>query len=157
LGVGNALAFDAENLSPVQTANLLSNVTKSVIIHGFEFRKALEESLKEDSKLGRHTNVFHYAPDRLTNYVWAHKVYQPWGFRLSLQCAQCGILHPWIQTTMDEGYGVICKNEYCGRKARGQRLSFTIRKSRAESLSVNKDGRWLKEILNCLAYQCGLA
>jgi hypothetical protein len=50
----NALAFDAEDLSTVNTSILLANLTKSVIIKRFEFTNALEYGLKESSTLCKH-------------------------------------------------------------------------------------------------------
>jgi hypothetical protein len=116
LAVGNALAFDAKRLSAVNTTDLLTKVTKSVIINGFDFSPALEHALKHSPTLGRHTNVLHFSSDAVTHYIWAHKDYQPWGKTSPLQCPQCGILDPWKLTFVKQidGYRLECKNPGCG-------------------------------------------
>lgn len=32
----------------------------------------------------------------ITQYLWAHRDYQPWGQTLLLQCPQCRVINPWI-------------------------------------------------------------
>ena len=82
-GMQNALAFDADDLSTVNTAFLLANLTKSVIVEGFEFTTALEHCLKENSTLRKHSAVIHLAPDKVTRYVWTHNT--------------VGILRCWLE------------------------------------------------------------
>lgn len=116
MGVANTLAFDTPNLSPVNTVDLFTKVTKSVIINGFKFIPALEHTLRQCLTLGRHTNIIHIYPQGVTRYIWAHRDYQPWGLRLPLQCQQCGILNPWVSTFLRaiDGYRLECKNPNCG-------------------------------------------
>jgi hypothetical protein len=147
LGVENALAFDAEDLSTLNTVDLLSKVTQSVVIQGFNFAEALEHTLKESFKLGRHTNVFHFSSDHVTQYLWAHKDYQPWGKKLPLQCPQYGILQPWRQVHLKNtgGYGMECKNMDCGKLNRRECYSFQVLKPEGSSFfNVGKNGGWLK-------------
>lgn len=96
--------------------DLLPKVTKSIIIHGFNFAPALEHALKQCLTLGRHTNIIHLTPHCVTRYLWAHRDYQPWGRKLPLQCPQCGILNPWVSTFVRviDGYRFECKNPSCG-------------------------------------------
>jgi hypothetical protein len=94
LGVANALAFDAKRFSTVNAVDILPKVVKHTIIHGYTFHDALEHALNQGIPLGRHTNVVHIAPHAVIKYVWAHKVYQPWGQESPVQCPQCGILKP---------------------------------------------------------------
>lgn len=103
-------------LSTVNTVDILTKVTKSVIIHSYSFPTALEHTLKQCLTLGKHTNILHFHSDGVTYYLWAHRDYQPWGKRLPLQCPQCGILNPWALTTIkgSNGYKVECKNVKCG-------------------------------------------
>jgi hypothetical protein len=130
-------------------ANLLMEVTKSVIIHGFEFAESLEHVLKESSALGRHTNILHFTPFRVTKYLWAHKEYQPWGFKLPLQCEQCGILQPWKTCHLTRSYDIECKNDRCGRSTGSGRIKFTIDKPAIKGeIKVEKDSRWLKLAVN---------
>ena len=111
----NALAFNAEDLSTVNTALLLANLTKSLVVEGFEFTTALEHGLKENSMLRKHSGVIHLAPNNITRYVWAHKEYQPWGEKIPAQCPQCGLLNPWEIASLGKGdYGIECKNKDCG-------------------------------------------
>jgi hypothetical protein len=149
------LAFDVECLSTINTADLLSKVTQSVVIHGFNFTKALKHALKESIRLGRHTNILHFTPDCITKYSWAHKDYQPWGYRLPLQCPQCGILQPWVSAYLKDsdgkttGYGIECKNVDCSRLQRGERWSFEVwcpKKSVIIAASV-KHATWIRETL----------
>lgn len=156
MGVKNALAFDAERLTCAVTASLLTDVTKGVIIHGFEFTEALEHKLKESSALGQHTNVFHFTSDGVTKYLWCQKDYQPWGHRLELQCSKCGVLQPWKVAYTDAGYGVECKNDDCGKGdgSHGtERNSFNIPRpaesgSERRYIMVKTDSRWLKVTIN---------
>ncbi len=97
-------------------------ITKSVIIHEFDFTKALETALKECLMLGKHTNIVHFTQHDTMMYIWVNKTFQPWGKMLPLQCLQCGILDPWqkvyIQTP--SGYRVECQNKNCGRISGGE-------------------------------------
>jgi len=134
----------------VNTVDLLTKVTKSVVIHGFDFTEALEHTLKQCSMLGKHSGIIHFTPHCITRYIWAHKDYQPWGQRLPLQCSQCGILNPWTIAYLKEQqcYGVECKNLSCGVIG-GRTLyechSFTVAHPDGSTLlSVGKDYGWLK-------------
>ena len=148
LGIGNALAFDAEGLSPVLALDLLTNVTKSVVIHGFGFTEALEHTLKQCLTLGKHTSIVHFKPHCVMQYVWAHKDYQPWGHTLPLQCPQCGILNPWTLVYMAGGYDVKCKNEACRDMSsgiHGGRYSFRVdRPEDSVLVQAGKDSGWLR-------------
>ena len=131
LGVANALAFDTLGLSPVDTVDVLTKVTKATIIHGYTFTKALEHSLKQCVSLGRQTNVLHFHSEGVTYYIWAHRDYQLWGKKLPLQCPQCGILNPWMTTTVRgiDGYQLACINNWCGRLEEGiikERYGFQV-------------------------------
>jgi hypothetical protein len=150
LEVGNTLAFDAKNLSTVNLVDLLSKVTQSVVIHGFDFTHALEHALKESFKLGRHTNVYHFSSSSVVKYVWAHKEYQPWGHKLLPQCPQCGVLNPWacVYSEVTKGYVVECKYPFCGRNVGKERQSYHIKRPDVPVISVTRDGLWLKETVN---------
>jgi hypothetical protein len=150
--VGNAIAFDANRLSTLNASDFLMKVTKSVVIHGFNFAQALEHALKECAVLGKHTNILHITPSRITRYVWGHKAYQPWGTRLSTQCSQCGTLDPWnivaIKENHREGYSIQCKNTECG-KVQGRRSSpaYSFKVMRPENTDLIRVGpgcAWLK-------------
>lgn len=123
MGIRNALAFNVEGLmtlTALNTVNLLTNVTKSVVIHGFDFTEALEHALKQSHTLGKHTGIVHLTPYHVMQYVWAHKDYQHWGAKIALQCPQCGIVNPWTKVYMvEQTYGVECKNVDCGRMGGG--------------------------------------
>lgn len=97
-------------------------VTKSVIIHSFEFSQALEHSLKQCITLERHISIIHFV-EHIIKYFWTHWDYQPWGQILPLQCPQCGILDPWalVFVKQIQGYRLECKNQDCG-KADGKTL-----------------------------------
>lgn len=145
--MGNTLAFDAEHLTTINTVDLLSKITQSVVIHGFNFTEALQHTLRETFRLGRHTNVLHITPESVTRYLWAHKEYQPWGHKLPLQCPQCGILQPWRIAYLPNngGYGVACKNVDCGKLNRRER--FTVQVLRPEGsvfYNLGNNGGWLK-------------
>jgi len=128
LGIGNALAFTAERLSTVNTADLLTKVTKSVVINGFDFSESLKFGLENSGILGRHTNVVHFTPQEVTRYIWAHKKYQPWGKPAPVQCPQCGILQAWNSVYMSspKGYRLECRNPKCGRAAGRERMAFQV-------------------------------
>jgi hypothetical protein len=59
-------------LSPVNTVDLFTKVTKSVVINGFDFISALEHTLKQCLTLGRHTNVVHIHPFVVLRQLWLH-------------------------------------------------------------------------------------
>jgi hypothetical protein len=148
--IQDALAFDAKHLAAVRTAELLTNLTESVIIEGYNFTEALEHNIKECLSLGKHTNVIHLTLTSITRYLWAHKEYQPWGQRLSLQCPQCGILNPW-ETTFSQripGYSVGCKNDSCGKEYGTMRVephSFIVPKPTDCALLKQYEGAgWMK-------------
>jgi hypothetical protein len=148
--VENALAFDAEDFSTVNTAFLLANLTKSLVIEGFEFTSALEHSLKENTMLRKHSAVIHLAPDQVMRYVWAHKEYQPWGRKIPAQCPQCGSLNPWEMASQGKGvYGVECKNTDCGvvrGRNSGRPHTFqAICPAGGELLTTSGNGSWMKE------------
>lgn len=150
LGVANAIAFDAERLSTVNTVDLLPKVIKSTIIHGFPFDKALEDGLRQCPSLGKHTNVVHFTPHSVIKYLWAHKKYQPYGRQIPIQCPQCGILDPWSPAHLNfpdgrSGYQLECKNAGCGmyngRKI-NDRHSITVAQPPKSTLfSSMKDSR----------------
>jgi hypothetical protein len=154
LGTANALAFDATNLATVNTVDLLPQLTKSVVIHGFEFSKALDHNLKSCSSLGVHTNVVHFTPDKITMYRWAHRSYQPWGTKLSLQCRQCGALNPWgavpYKNNNSQGYRIECRNGDCGKvdgRTEKEPWAFQVERPKdSELIVVNKaaSSGWLK-------------
>jgi hypothetical protein len=131
----------------VQTANLLSGLTRSVVTHGFGFVESLEEQLRHCFKLGRHTNVVHFTSEHVTKYLWAHKDYQPWGFKLYLQCPQCGILKPWESAVhVPNGYRYVCKNRECGHAMGTQPYNFKVDRPEetGSHIVVTGDSRWLK-------------
>ncbi len=126
LGVANALAFDSMSLSTVNTVDILTKVTKSVVIHSYSFTPALEHTLKQCLTLGKHTNLLHFHSDTVTYYLWAHRDYQPWGKKLPLQCPNCGILNPWASITVKDGYQLNCKNPKCGEGDSKTRFAFQV-------------------------------
>ena len=149
------MAFDAPRLSTVNTVDILTKVTKSVVLHSYQFTSALEHTLKQCLTLGKHTNLLHFHSDSVTYYLWAHRDYQPWGKRLPLQCPQCGILNPWASTFMKDvdGYKLECKNSNCG-KVDGRRVKdrFVLQVLRPANSIIIPTGResggaasgWLK-------------
>ncbi|KAG9317916.1 hypothetical protein JVU11DRAFT_2148 [Chiua virens] len=76
-GVCHALAFNAVNLLPIKTADLLMNITKSVVLCDIKFVNALEEALKHATMIGKHTAIIHIMKQKTTKYVWTHKKYKP--------------------------------------------------------------------------------
>lgn len=134
----------------VNTVDILTKVTRSVVVHSYNFTSALEHTLKQCLTLGKHTNVLHFHSDSVTYYLWAHRDYQPWGKRLPLQCPQCGILDPWVSTMVKEinGYNLRCKNPQCGKD--GNPYAFQV--SRPADSTIIQTGResggvasgWLK-------------
>jgi hypothetical protein len=158
LGIGNALAFDAEGLTALNTVGLLADVTKSTVIHGFDFTAALEHALKQSHTLGKHSNIIHLTPHSITQYLWAHKDYQPWGRKLAVQCPQCGILNPWISIYLpaEQAYSFECRNEGCG-KIKGrmvkERHSFMVpRPDNSAMFQLGKDCGWLKSAVEKAKY-----
>ena len=151
--MGNTLAFDSEHLSPINTFELLSKVTKAVVIHGFSFIEGLEFGLKECLMLGRHTSVLHFAEDQVCRYVWAHQKTQPWGHPLPLQCPQCGILKPWIVVHVSHimGYNVGCCNKDCGTRnglKKEEPYSFQIHRPACDRVLPAGPGcSWLKFVV----------
>jgi hypothetical protein len=148
-GVAHAVAFDAENLSTVNTVDLLTKVTKSVVIHGFDFPAALEHALRLCPGLGKHSGLYHFTPHCTMRYVWAHKEYQPWGKRLPVQCPQCGVLNTWSSASIGGGgYKFACTNDGCGiidGRRQKQRHSITVnRPEDSHLLNVSKDAAWLR-------------
>jgi len=137
----------------VNTVDLLTKVTKSVVIHGFNFTEALEHTLKQCPALGKHSGLIHLTPGCVTRYIWAHREYQPWGTRLPLQCPQCGVLNSWSLAYLKSGgYKVECKNEDCGKiggKRERERHSLQVlRPEGSILLNVGKEGGWLKTLAN---------
>src|SRR5437879_3742089 len=105
----------------VNIAEPLSRITKSVVVHGFDFVKALEHILQESSTLGMHTAVFHFrAADpgtdvKTVRYVWMHRDYQPWGQSLPMQCPQCRTVQKWSSIQLrGGGYRFECRYSKCG-------------------------------------------
>ncbi|KIM68325.1 hypothetical protein SCLCIDRAFT_106235 [Scleroderma citrinum Foug A] len=106
--ISNALAFDAPHLQTVNITEALVRVTKSDVIHGFDFTHSLEHVLRESAYLGMHTGIVHFSLgnqedtniSKVVKYVWAHHDYQPWGVELPMQCPQCGTGQKWasVQT-----------------------------------------------------------
>jgi hypothetical protein len=136
----------------------LTKVTKSVVIHGFDFVEALEHTLKQCSVMGKHTGVVHITPNSATKYAWAHKVHQPWGITSPLQCPTCGILNPWTTVYADASdelkpYILECSNKKCGQKD-GTRVEeqFSFRVGLPEGSTrlgkPREEGVWTKVPLN---------
>lgn len=145
--MGNALAFDAKNLSTVNTVGLLTHVTKSMVIHGFAFTPALENALKECLTLGKHTGIIHFTPRSATKYLRAHKEMQPWGHKLPLQCPQCCRLNAWTLVFLEIGYQIECKHQDCGEIG-GRRVArpFSFPAPRPQDFELLGTGtsKWLK-------------
>jgi hypothetical protein len=118
LGVENAVAFDAEKLTTLGTSDLVKDIIKSVVIHGFEFEDAFESSIRHHSyTVGKQTNILHFSGLSVQKYVWAHKEIQPWGNRIPLQCPQCGALNTFTFLTYHKPtktYYVGCSYRDCG-------------------------------------------
>jgi len=150
LGVSDALAFDAKNLSTVNTIELVMKLCKQIIILGEEFSSALRQSLRECVTVGKHTNIVHLGVGSARKYIWAHKDYQPWGNKLPLQCPQCGKLKPWVVTYMqkDKEYRAKCENGRCGevggRKTREAILFSFPYPEGISSIKVGGDACWLE-------------
>lgn len=131
-------------------------LTKSVVIHGFQFRDALKHSIKLCPLLGKHTGVVHITRPVVEKYMWGHKVIQPWGERLPLQCPKCGVLDPWQKPVFNKSnvnsplpsYGVECKNPDCGKLANTvERYSFLITRPAECELLGSGDSMWLRVTL----------
>jgi hypothetical protein len=131
-------------------------LTKSVVIHGYQFRKALDYNIRLCPEMGKHTGVIHIAHPIVEKYVWGHKIIQPWGERMPLQCCRCGVLDPWgvpvfkksSERFPQPSYSMQCKNANCGRSVNGggnrERHSFKIfRPPVFESLGSGDFG-WLR-------------
>jgi hypothetical protein len=115
LGVDHALAFDAHRLSSIVAADFIMNLTKSVVINGFQFESALEKVLKVSSPLGNHTSVLHIA-NTVIKYTWAHRHIRPYGQHIPVQCEVCGALSSFsgAWSTLVMGYVFQCANRECG-------------------------------------------
>jgi len=129
--------------------DLLSKVIKSVIIHRFDFGAALEHALKLCPALGKHSGLFHFTPQCINRYIWAHKLYQPWGRKLPLQCPQCGVLNSWsLVGIQNGGYKIQCSNGGCGLvggRRQMERHSIKVDcPSNATLIAVSKEAGWLK-------------
>lgn len=135
----------------------MTRLTKMVVIHGYEFRPALDNCIRKYETMGMHTGVVHITPTKVEKYMWGHKTIQPWGVKLSLQCQQCGVLNPWsiayIRATQDQPvhYSMECKNPNCGktgsREGNRERHSFKIcRPPNSDSLGSGESG-WLRVTL----------
>ena len=138
-------------------AEALMRVTKSVVIHGFEFTQALEHVLKESAHLGMHTGIVHFslADPKDTNmlnvvkYVWAHRDYQPWGVKLPMQCPQCGTVQKWASVQIQgNGYRYECVYEECGYDNTRRAWPYTITVERPKDATLIKShcspGGWMK-------------
>ncbi len=130
--------------------NLVKDITKDIVIHGFSFDSALKESLRVHcDTLGKQTNVVHISDSSARKYVWAHRNIQPWGRRLPTQCPRCGVLNPWkipVYIPQDESYRIRCHNDGCGA---GQQGGFQDEIKRPEGVELIKGGGgglsgWLK-------------
>jgi hypothetical protein len=148
LGVSNALAFDAENLLGVNLVDVLFKITQRVVVLGFEFKQALESTLKSADDLGMHTNVIHLSSAGTCKYLWAQKDSQPWGQRLPLQCPGCGVFKSWamVYSSDTKSYSVQCKNAACGKAKRRERWSFRIEPPPAprHNIPVDANSQWIK-------------
>ena len=142
----NALAFDVERLFTIQVRDLLGKLTLSIINQGFEFTEALEETLRESPKLGKHTNVLHFTSHDVAKYLWCHSEYQPWGHALSLQCSQCGATRSWVPvfSNVNRGYSVSCVAKDCGRQQRAERNGFDVKRPDGKFITVTKKSGWMK-------------
>jgi hypothetical protein len=148
------------NLQMVNIAKLLSCITKSVVIHGFDFTKVLEHVLLESSMLGMHTADLHFSTAgegldmKTMRYVWTHWEYQPWGQLLPLQCLQCGTVQKWCLIQIrGGGYKYECRYGKCGYKG-------DQRQSPAYALTINhpeggtmlpqcsRNGAWMKTVIH---------
>ncbi|KAI6016391.1 hypothetical protein PISMIDRAFT_25221 [Pisolithus microcarpus 441] len=63
LGFSSVIAFDAEDLQPVLTSNLVTGLIERVYIHGFPTRTAMPEALGESARLGGHSSVLLFTVD----------------------------------------------------------------------------------------------
>ncbi|KAF8141807.1 hypothetical protein EV363DRAFT_1443744 [Boletus edulis] len=150
--IANALAFDANHLSPIITADLLMKITKSVVIHGFRFVQALEYGLQECITLGRHTGIVHFADTVVTKYLWTNRKSQPWGQPIALQCPQCGILEPWVSVYVPQipAYRFQCRNKDCGKRGETKKEVYAFQISRPpnyEMLNGASGSGWMKVVL----------
>ena len=85
------------------------------------------------SDLGHHSTIYHFTNSKVVYYKWAHKVIQPWGESISMQCKQCGVLQEWLPATLEGGtYSYECRNMKCRYDGEDQALeahSFTVQHS----------------------------
>lgn len=133
-------------------------VTKSVVIHGFDFTHALEHVLKESAHLGMHTGVVHFSLGdqgdanvlEVVKYVWAHRDYQPWGVELPMQCPQCGAVQKWASVqTRDGGYMYECVYPRCGYDGNARRAwphTMTVERPKGATLLKSNGGQggWMR-------------
>jgi hypothetical protein len=144
--------FDARQLQATSTAELLAQLTKSTVLHGINFTKALEYILPDMSELCRHSSIIHFISDKVFRYLWAHKTYQPWGQYISMQCDQCGVLQQWTGMCLENGsYLFVCAYANCGYKGKdkaNEAFSFMVPRRNCEILQSKHQTltAWLKEV-----------
>jgi hypothetical protein len=112
--------------------DFVTKLTKLVVIHGYHFRPALDHCIRHYQMMGKHTGVIHITGTKVEKYMWGHKMIQPWGEKLSLQCYQCGVLNPWSITCIKGDrnrpgyYSMECKMPTAGRQGVGKGIGSAI-------------------------------
>ncbi|KAI6047237.1 hypothetical protein EDC04DRAFT_2597448 [Pisolithus marmoratus] len=170
LGLSSIIVFDAKDLQPVLTSNLVTGLVKCVYVHNFPTCTTMPEVLGESTHLGGHSSILLFMVNFTdsghllthTKYSWGHRDICPWGNVLPIQCSQCGIVQvQWKQVKAPGKSGGLdgvevdseepsvyfqCANEACGQPG-GQQASIAVVKPKGiKTLNPGKRDRsaWLE-------------
>ena len=103
--------------------------------------EALEKTLQDSLKLGKHTNVLHFTSHDVAKYLWCHSEYQPWSYTLSLQCLQFDATHLWIPVFFQSGngYNVSCVAKNCDWQQQAEPHTFDVKWPKDKFIPVSKN------------------
>ncbi|KAF8547885.1 hypothetical protein OG21DRAFT_1567584 [Imleria badia] len=137
----HALTFDAPRLQLTSIAEFLTRLMKRTAIHGVEFTMALKDILPDMSELGHHSAIIHFIDGKVLRYVWAHKIIQPWGQSIYMQCKACGVLQEWLPVVVEGNYVYGCQNKKCGYNGEDRKVewhSFVVHRPHDCQVLYNK-------------------
>jgi hypothetical protein len=114
-----SIAFTAVRFQPNFATHLLIAFAEQVLIESYHIAHAFPHMLGQSNKLGCHTDVILLMTDTLAGnisaikYFWTHIDYRPWGYRMPVQCPDCGCVDAWRSATKHRVYSFECSNRRC--------------------------------------------
>lgn len=146
MAIDELVAFTAPEFHAVLTTSFFVDFTYRVLIEGFSLSHSFKPMLTacSQSNLARHTNIVHvHFEDGYIKYskeyVFSHKKWRPWGYRLPASCNGCSSPQSWKGPVKSKStYSFNCRNVDCREVC-----SFVKPPHYVPFSSIVAGGRWM--------------